>query len=204
MRTLLTGSLGGILAGSLMLIALFMGPLMADAGEPEEDVLLDRSRVVTKKFAQTLQAELMNAMSGGGPPEAIRVCRDRAGQIADEIARESGARVGRTSLKFRNPQNMPAAWQLPVLRDFDDEGSNAVADRLEKFEIAPEDGVKARYMSAIITKPMCLACHGDPKGPVAEVLEANYPHDRAIGYEAGDIRGAFYVIWPEEILTESD
>lgn len=185
--------LAGILAGGLLVTSSFP----ANASEPEEDLLLEKSRALTRKFAQTLQAELMSAMSGGGPPEAIRVCRDRAGQIADEIARESGARIGRTSLKFRNPQNMPAAWQLPILRKFETEGSSASADRLEKFERSPADRVKARYMSAIIAKPMCLACHGEPTGPVAEVLQANYPHDRATGYEAGDIRGAFYVVWPE-------
>ena len=29
-----------------------------------------------------------------------------------------------------------------------------------------------------------------------ELLDREYPHDRARGYAAGDIRGAFSVVWP--------
>ncbi|MBT6406447.1 MAG: DUF3365 domain-containing protein, partial [Rhodospirillaceae bacterium] len=43
----------------------------------------------------------------------------------------------------------------------------------------------------------CLACHG-AKIPAAveEALKADYPNDKARGYKAGDIRGAFTISIP--------
>ncbi len=57
-----------------------------------------------------------------------------------------------------------------------------------------------RYMKAIPTaeKP-CLACHGKALAPqVRARLDALYPEDRATGYEAGEIRGAFTLSRPLE------
>ena len=44
---------------------------------------------------------------------------------------------------------------------------------------------------------ICLACHG-AKIPAAveEALKADYPNDKARGYKAGDIRGAFTISIP--------
>jgi hypothetical protein len=45
---------------------------------------------------------------------------------------------------------------------------------------------------------MCLACHGQTLAPgVAEVLAREYPRDAATGFSAGQLRGAFYVVWHE-------
>jgi hypothetical protein len=46
-----------------------------------------------------------------------------------------------------------------------------------------------------IGKP-CLACHGDPATidpAVRKVLAGRYPHDQAVGYKEGDLRGAISV-----------
>ncbi|HSD70126.1 MAG TPA: DUF3365 domain-containing protein, partial [Woeseiaceae bacterium] len=54
-----------------------------------------------------------------------------------------------------------------------------------------------RYMKAIPTGGLCLACHGSAiPDDVRGLLDDHYPHDRALGYEAGDMRGAFSVVWP--------
>lgn len=163
----------------------------------DNNELRDASRELSQRFAAQLKDELIRAMAGGGPPDAVKVCAERAPLIAAELSRESGAKIGRTSLRFRNPVNAPEAWQYQVLADFDERGSSADAEALEYFSARPAPGVKARYMMAIVTKPMCLACHGEPEQPVKMYLEQLYPHDRATGYEAGDIRGAFYVSWPD-------
>lgn len=195
-----------ILTALLLLpVTVFAGEPVAEKEPPESDTdMLEESRALTQRFAETLQAELMRAISGFGPPEAVRVCRDRAPEIAAELARESGAKIGRTSLRFRNPQNIPEPWQIPVLMRFEQAGASAKQEKLELFERNPAPGIEARYMKAIIAKPLCLACHGEPDQPVAEELRKAYPHDRAVGYEAGDIRGAFYVIWPEPHTHDID
>ena len=144
-----------------------------------------------------LQTALVTAMGEGGPQQAITVCKDIAPQIASLLSRESGAAVSRTSLRLRNPQNLPREWQEEVLRDFDaaaaSDGNAAV---LEYFSAADSNN-GARYMKAIPTGGLCLACHGSEIAPgVHKLLQSQYPHDRATGYASGEIRGAFSVIWP--------
>lgn len=188
-------SAGPILAA----ISIAMTAPAAIAGSGDDGMeLREASRELSKRFAAQLKDELTRAMVGGGPPDAVKVCAERAPLIAAELSRESGAKIGRTSLRFRNPANAPEAWQHQVLTDFDERGSSAETAALEYFSARPAPGVKARYMMAIVTKPMCLACHGEPQQPVKLYLDELYPHDRATGYEAGDIRGAFYVSWPDE------
>lgn len=157
----------------------------------------DASRELVQQFAAQLQTELKSAMEAGGPTNAIHVCRDRAPAIAAALSRESGAKIGRTSLRLRNPANLHEPWQYPVLLRFDELSGDEIASKGEHFEAKAAPGIAARYMKAIPTQPLCLACHGNPAGEVADALASAYPHDRATGYAAGAVRGAFFVVWPE-------
>lgn len=178
-------------------IVLFIVAAACTTAIGAEEDYLQRSRELTQRFAAQLQGELMRAMIGDGPLAAVEVCVERAPLIAAELSRESGAKLGRTSLKFRNPGNAPEPWQFETLQRFDVLGAEAAPEKLEVFQAEPGPGIEARYMKAIVAKPMCLACHGEPAGELRDLIKAKYPHDLATGYEAGDIRGAFYVTWPE-------
>jgi hypothetical protein len=161
------------------------GPATAD-----EDALLFESRNVVGSFAAELQTALQDAMAAGGPVAAIEVCKDVAPEIAERMSAETGATVGRTSLRLRNPANTPSDWQRDVLEDF----VNGAND--EFFERIGNNG--ARYMKAIKTGALCLNCHGTVLAPdVRRQLDDAYPDDQARGYYLDDIRGAFLVIWPE-------
>lgn len=175
------------------ILSLFSAGLAAAPPDSPEAVR-EAGRALPMRFAAALKEELTGAMEKGGPSSAIDVCGDRARRIADELARGNGVKIGRTSLRFRNPQNAPADWQRPVLERFG--RSKATAGDDEWLETLPARGVAARYMQAIPTQPLCLACHGKPEDPVRAQLERVHPYDRATGYETGDIRGAFYVEWP--------
>lgn len=164
---------------------------VACADEPTE---LEKSREITARFAAELQSALQEAMAAGGPVAAISVCKDVAPQIASRLSRESGAKVSRTSLRFRNPGNAPEPWQSAVLKAFDAHNGTAPAE--DYFERFGNNG--ARYMKPIPTGGLCLACHGEElDDSVRAVLDEEYPHDRARGYQLGDIRGAFSITWLE-------
>ncbi len=158
-----------------------------------DDPRLEQSRALVASFGMRLKSELSNGLQAGGPVQAIGVCKDVAPQIASELSRQSGAKVARTSLRYRNPANAPEPWQAAVLRDFEaraDDGSP-----LEYF--AREADGTARYMSVIRTDGVCLACHGVSIPPeISESIATGYPHDRAVGYALGDVRGAFSITWP--------
>lgn len=141
-------------------------------------------------------------MSQGGPAQAMNVCKDIAPQVASELSRSSGAKVNRTSRRYRNPSNMPEQWQLSVLEDFALKLSNANDKRmLEYFEPGDAD-TPTRYARAIPIKGQCLGCHGSSVSEeIKQMLKAAYPFDRAIGYQLGELRDAFSVSWPNTDFT---
>ena len=176
------------------------GCLFASGHAAEGDPLQVQSRKLVQELAAQLQQALQGAIAEGGPVAAIGVCRDAAPKIASQIARTHGARVGRTSLRVRNALNAPAPWQRDldpahVLEDFEANHTPGAAPQ-EYFAQSAEG---ARYMSSIELKGLCVTCHGQQlAAEVADRLAADYPYDRAVGYRAGELRGAFFVVWPED------
>jgi hypothetical protein len=169
----------------------------------EDTAALDaEARQIVGGFFSALKGELVAALEAGGPTQAIGVCNERAPVLANEAAAGSGWAVGRTSLKLRNPDNAPDAWETAVLRNF--EARRAAGEDAQKIEfsaVVEQQGKRTfRYMKAIPTaeKP-CLACHGKELAPqVAEKIAALYPNDQATGYAAGELRGAFTLAKPLE------
>lgn len=164
------------------------------------DPKVDEAKGLIKDFATTLQGELQAAMKAGGPTKAIEVCQDRAPAIAADLSDRSGWAVGRTSLKTRNvAENAPDAWETKVLKAF--EARKETGESVETIafgEVVETDGGQQfRFMKAIPTGQVCLACHGSDITPeVTAALDAAYPDDRARGYAEGDIRGAFSLSKP--------
>lgn len=167
----------------------------AHADSVEERVAASQAAV--QEFQSTLQGHLMAAMQEGGPTRAIEVCSQRAPEIAANLSSETGWSVGRTSLKLRNPDNAPDEWERAVLEDFDARRAEGVpAAELSRHEVIEEGDQKVfRFMRAIPTGGLCLACHGSELGgDIRHALERLYPADQATGYSEGDVRGAFSII----------
>ncbi len=161
-----------------------------------EQPLLESSRMLTQRFATQLLSELQTALKEGGPEQAVTVCRDRAPQIAAEFSRLSGAKISRTSRRFRNASNAPEPWQTEVLADYFAAVVPGTDKRVEYFS---RNGRDVRYMQAIRLGAVCTICHGQTIAPsLQEKLDADYPYDQARGYSVGDLRGAFSVIWPRQ------
>ncbi|MCG6899151.1 MAG: DUF3365 domain-containing protein [Gammaproteobacteria bacterium] len=157
------------------------------------------SRETAQEFMQTLKKELQAAMQEGGPVNAVSVCNLTAPAIANTYSIRNGWDVGRTSLKTRNPGNTPDAWERAVLVSFE-ERKRAGEDpaMMEFYEVVSQDGnQQLRYMKAIPTAPLCLACHGQQLDSIVKTrIETLYPQDQALGYKEGDIRGAFSITQP--------
>jgi len=177
-----------------------LGPATMTAAEPVPDTAwIEQSRQLTMQLGGQLKGELTKAIAEGGPMAAIDVCYTRAPEIAAQLSKSSGARVGRTALRVRNPSNAPDSLERSVLEQFaTDLGSGPIDRPLEAaFEIRRGDAVERRYMRAIPTDALCLTCHGKTLAPdLAAAIARNYPGDQATGFEPGQLRGAFSVIWP--------
>lgn len=176
-------------------------PFGAGADEMKKNIA--ESKQVIQGFFTELKGELGKAMKQGGPINAIDVCHKLAPAIAKKHGDKSGMHVARTSLKLRNPDNAPDAWERKVLEQFEErraKGENPA--EMAYSEVVEVDGKKTfRFMKAIGMPPLdkmpCLKCHGeniDPK--VAAKLDELYPKDQARGYKPGQIRGAFTLSKP--------
>ncbi len=163
---------------------------------------LAQSRLLTQQLGTELKSELTSALTSTGPTGAIEVCRSRAPEIAAKLSRESGAIVSRTALRVRNPANAPDDLQHAILEQFaDDLAAGRTEMPLEAaVEINRGGKIEHRYMRAIPMDAMCLACHGQQLAPeVASAIAKAYPEDQATGFEQGQLRGAFSVIWPATV-----
>ena len=176
-------------------------PRVAVAAAPETDERLARSRALAEQLAGQLKVELQQAMQSGGPVAAIEVCQSRAPEIAAQLGQPSGARVGRTALRVRNPANAPDDLERKVLQQFADEFAAAKSPlpgpSEAVFELRTPQGIEHRYMRAIPMQPLCVTCHGKTIAPeIAAAIASRYPEDAATGFETGDLRGAITVRWP--------
>ncbi len=185
-----------------VLIAITSGITLMSSGFAETggDANLEEAKGIIKAFSSSLQAELQAALNAGGPTNAIRVCKERAPAIAADYSARTGWDVGRTSLKLRNPAaNAPDAWEQQVLLKFEERKAGGEdVKTMAVAEVTQVNGEKRfRYMQAIPTGGLCLACHGKALAPAVDTaLDRAYPQDQAKGFSLGDIRGAFTLSKP--------
>ncbi|MBD3299071.1 MAG: DUF3365 domain-containing protein [candidate division Zixibacteria bacterium] len=137
-------------------------------------------------------------MKEGGAPHAIGVCRDKAPQVAADYSELSGWSIHRTALRTRNPNNNPDDFERAALTILD-------VDTLTEYTEWVTDSAgnqQFRYLSAIEMGKPCVTCHGPRTGiddSLETIINEYYPDDHAVGFEPGDLRGAFSltVSWPE-------
>ncbi len=163
------------------------------AADPVSTHVLEARNIVNRFFG-SLKGELQAALEEGGPVTAISICKLKAPRLTKEFSSLSGWYIARTSLKLRNPNNHPDAWEKNVLEQFEVLDTNG--EDLTNMEYSEEiliDGKKIfRYMKAIQIQDLCLNCHGEHIKPgIKRILTQLYPNDQATGFKKGDLRGAF-------------
>jgi len=121
---------------------------------------------------------------------AMGFCSTKAKEITEKINTQLPhyATVRRTALKVRNEANKPDATDIEVMKAYE----KAIADKT----FTPKD-IKVvetkdayRVYKPLITKAMCLKCHGDNLSEdIQAVIKKVYPNDKATGFKEGDLRG---------------
>ena len=180
----------------LSLYAVFFVFAHAYASQDEKVGLQrEQSLRAVQSFQKALKSELMEAMGKGGPKAAITVCSEKAPEIAKSVANDADLKIGRTSLKARNPENVPDEWEKSVLEDF--ERRHEAGEKIADLDAVSSDEDTFRYMKAIPMQGMCMTCHGPEIDPeLFKTIHSYYPEDKAISFRPGEIRGAFTVSIP--------
>jgi len=168
-------------------VAIFFVSLLGVAGAQASEPA--RGAQLLVPFKRDLQQALRQGLEQGAV-EAISACQLKAPAIA-EAQSQGAVRVGRASHRLRNPANVAPDWVAPILSAYLEDAADRAAQT-----VALPGGVSG-YVEPILAQPLCLTCHGETLAPpvAARILEL-YPEDRAVGFEAGDLRGVFWIEYP--------
>ncbi len=190
-------------SGSILRSATLLAALTTIAGSAAADDelrrLTDEARKASVQIMTQVRGEVSKELERTGPIRAITVCKYSAPEITSVISRHLGMRVTRVALRARNRAlGEPDPWEQQALLDFEKRlAKGEKAEAMETAEIVQEPaGRMFRYARAIPMGQPCLACHGPVAGlseGVKAQLANEYPYDRAVDYQVGQIRGAVSV-----------
>lgn len=153
-----------------------------------------RGAELAMPFKMALKRALLEGMEEG-PDAGVDYCKIHAPDIADQLSGDD-VKVGRSSHRLRNPDNVAPDWAQPVLDEWSADASNAAPRAMA----LPDDRVG--YLEPLFVQPMCLNCHGSALSrDVSLRLAALYPDDQATGFSAGDFRG---ILWVEYRADDVD
>lgn len=165
-------------------------PAAADAGSEA----LRRAESAAAELGKTLKGRLQTSLKEDGPAAALQMCSTEAATLTAHVATSSQVRTGRSSLRLRNPGNAGPDWVTAWLDSQGERPAQGVAP-VSRVDTLPDGTRLARVIKPLEVGAPCLLCHGATLAPdVQDALSLRYPRDQAVGYAAGDLRGA---LWAE-------
>lgn len=154
---------------------------------------LEQGQSYAMQTKAVLGKNLLNAINTKGTEDALEFCSTKAFTLTDSMAKALDIKIKRVSDKNRNPRNEANPSELTYIRR-----AKTMLALGEK--IKPELTAKGnRYIGyyPIMTDKMCLQCHGKPNTEVLtntlSRIQKLYPNDKAIGYNANELRGIWVV-----------
>lgn len=176
----------------ILLYSFFVFQLKSDAEVNYQEKLVIATINNTMK---NLKNKLQIALKDGNVVEALKACSVEAQHII-MLNNSRNTYIKRISLKYRNPANKPTEKEELILKSFEKKLQSGVEfnDLVFKETSTNYEEKTLTYVKAIPVKAVCLNCHGsNVNNKVLKEIKINYPDDKAIGFNIGDIRGAFSV-----------
>jgi hypothetical protein len=152
-------------------------------------------RTTAMEFMKDLKGILINQIQSNGILQAVSVCSDTAQVLTNNFGVQKGVYIKRVSLKSRNVNNVPDDFEKLILNKFSLMQQNSELNNESEYAEIVEEGEfrYLRYLKPIMVQAECLNCHGSENEIMPEVkqlINREYPDDKAIGYKIGDLRGA--------------
>lgn len=162
----------------------------------QEQIIAEGTRIANKAAA-LLGGEVTRAMSLG-VSTAIEYCNVQAYPLLDSLSKADNVYIKRTSLRLRNPNNLPSESEYNMLTLFEGALENGQPDyRIVRPRVADEGDHWAFYAPIFIKNPVCLNCHGKVGSEIAQkdydLIKELYPQDQATDFAMGDLRGMWSI-----------
>lgn len=170
-----------------------------DLSEKAKADYFKKGLFIAQSTGKTLKARLKAAVDKGGLQNGINTCNKVAQKMMDSLSTVYNAKIKRTTLKLRNEKDKPDQDELATLSEY---------SKMMDENTKPKPLVKQlptgefRFYAPIMVENVCLNCHGkigeNVKQQNYEVIKKHYPHDEAIDYKNGDLRGVWSVTFKKE------
>jgi hypothetical protein len=171
--------------------------LCAAWGLAQDPAPRERAEAAVRDLGQVLQQLLGEELKRGGVEGAVKSCSESAQAVTEEFARERELDIRRVSLKYRNQKDQPDEYEAARLKQWEAQAKAGKPPAAAAETVTVNGRRYLRYMKPILVQGMCLSCHGPREklqAEVREIIDTRYPRDKATGYQAGELRGAFSVM----------
>lgn len=162
-------------------------------GSNQEQAYIDKGIEITDSTGMTLVSQVVKAMQEGGVPNAIAYCNVEALPITARQSEKYGVKISRIAVRNRNEQNVASKEEQTLF----DEWERAMNENEPLQPKLLKVDKKKVFYRPITMKPMCLSCHGEVGTQISnvnyEVIKSFYPHDKAVNFIDGSLRGAWKV-----------
>lgn len=182
---------------SLLLILLFLTASLLVYNRQQQLILkvaVDNGRLLARQIIET--REYMSDSVRMEPESNYKlVPQVVATQVAKRITQDSKFYVRQVSLRYRNPQNQPDAFETAQLKAFSQSPVKEISG------VVTSDGVKSfRFMQVMVAEKSCLRCHGSYETAPRFVRE-RFPRGHiSYNYRLGEVIGAVSAGIPMDAL----
>jgi PAS domain S-box-containing protein len=182
---------------SLLLMALFLALAYSNYRREQSLILkgaIDNARTISHQIIET-RDYLSKSVTSEPEHNENLIPQVAATRIARQLTRGSNYYVRQVSLRYRNPDNRPDAFESTQLTAFRD----VKAD--ETWQVTVEKGKESlRYLLPMVADESCLTCHGS-YDTAPGFIQRRFPRGHfSYGYRVGEIIGAVSVSVPMEGL----
>jgi hypothetical protein len=177
----------------MKLKTILLSALLLTSASMADDMAVKKEGVkYIKMLGGTLKSQLKAKMKEDKTAlTALAFCTGSANEITKEVNAKlpKYASVRRTSIKIRNDNDNKAdKTDLKVMEAFEAKIKNKTMGK--KTIMVVEEGDTTRVYKPLLTKGVCLKCHGSKLSKeILEALKSSYPHDKAVDFKEGDLRG---------------
>lgn len=184
---------------SLLLVALFLALSCNNYRRDQELILkgaIDNARIISRQIIET-RDYLSRSVTSEPEHNSNLIPQVAASRVAQQLTRDSSYYVRQVSLRYRNPDNRPDAFETIQLTRF------LNMEAKETWQVTNVNGKKLlRYLLPMAADNSCLTCHGSYETAPAFVQKLFPKGHFSYGYRTGEVIGAVSVSVPMEGLYQ--